>query len=99
MRRALRKLLPEDRPSVEKRSCKWWGNNERPKYQNAGVSLAAFFFESIFVVGGAAYCRSGWGVLSFVTSFYGNGGTKFPNKASAEQCLGYTRVARLLNEH
>jgi hypothetical protein len=24
------------------------------------------------------------GVLSFVTSFYGNGGTKFPEKVSAE---------------
>jgi hypothetical protein len=25
----------------------------------------------------------GWGVLSFVTSFYGNGGTKFPDKIQA----------------
>src|SRR6266403_3620547 len=33
-----------------------------------------------------SYVRSGWlrlGLLSFVTSFYGNGGTKFPDKIQA----------------
>jgi hypothetical protein len=88
MRRALTKLLPEDHPSIEKRSCKRRDNNERPKYQNVRVSFssAAFSFDSVLAVGGAAHRRSGWlrlGVLSFVTSFYGNGGTKFPDKIEA----------------
>jgi hypothetical protein len=45
MRRALTKLLPEDRQSFAKRSCKSSNNNERPKYQNLRVLLssAAFF--------------------------------------------------------
>jgi hypothetical protein len=38
-------------------------------------------------VGRAAHCRSGLGVLSFFTSFYGNGETKFPDKAAAEHGL------------
>jgi hypothetical protein len=32
---------------------------------------------------GAAHCRFGWGVLSLVTSFYGNCRTKFQTKAFA----------------
>jgi hypothetical protein len=88
MRRALTKLLPEDHPSIEKRSCKRRDNNERPKYQNVRVSFssAAFSFDSVLAVGGAAHRRSGWlrlGVLSFVTSFYGNGGMEFPDKIQA----------------
>src|SRR6266566_804902 len=57
------KLLPEDHPSIEKRSCKRRDNNERPKYQNVRVSFssAAFFFDSVLAVGGAAHRRSGWG--------------------------------------
>jgi hypothetical protein len=80
MRRALTKLLPEDHPSIEKRSCKRRDNNERPKYQNVRVSFSSvsFFFDSVLAVGRAAHCRSGWGVLSSITSFYGNGRTKFP---------------------
>jgi hypothetical protein len=63
MRRALTKLLPEDHPSIEKRSCKRRDNNERPKYQNVRVSFssAAFSFDSVLAVGRAAHCRSGWG--------------------------------------
>jgi hypothetical protein len=33
----------------------------------------------VLAVARAAHCRSGWGVLSFITSFYGNDGTKFPD--------------------
>src|SRR6266496_2353991 len=62
MRRALTKLLPEDHPSIEKRSCKRRDSNERPKYQNVRVSFssAAFSFDSVLAVGGAAHRRSGW---------------------------------------
>src|SRR4029453_18813584 len=85
MRRALTKLLLEDHRSVEKRSCKRRDNNERPKYQNVRVSFssAALSFDSVLAVGRAAHYRSGWGKLSFVTSFYGNGGTKFPEKSES----------------
>jgi hypothetical protein len=44
------------------------------------VSLTAFFFDSVLAVRGAAHCRSGWGVFSLVTSFYGNGETEFFKK-------------------
>jgi hypothetical protein len=76
MSRALTKLLPEDHPSIEKRSCKRRDNNERPKYQNVRVSFssAAFFFDSVLAVGPAAHCRSGRRVPSFVTMFSGIGG-------------------------
>jgi|SRR5919106_3014735 hypothetical protein len=79
MRRALTKLLPEDHQSLETRSCKRRNNNERPSYQNVrgSFSSAAFFFCSVFAVARAAHYRSGWGVVSFVTSFYGNDRTKF----------------------
>jgi hypothetical protein len=77
MLRALTKLLPEDRPSTEKRRRKRRDNNERPKYQNVHVSLQAFFFGSVLLVGRAAHYRSDWGVLSFITSFYGTDGGKF----------------------
>jgi hypothetical protein len=79
MRRALTKLLPEDHQSVGTRSCKRQDNNERPKYQNLRVLLssAAFFFDPLLGLGGEAHRRSGWGVFSLVTSFYGNGGAKF----------------------
>src|SRR4030095_5959745 len=40
MSRALTKLLPEDHPSIEKRSCKRRDNNERPKYQNVRFALS-----------------------------------------------------------
>jgi hypothetical protein len=70
MPRALAQLLPEDHPSIEKRSCKRRDNNERPKYQNVRVSFSSvsFFFDSVLAVGRAAHCRSGWGVLSLVLS-------------------------------
>jgi hypothetical protein len=89
MRRALTKLLPEDHPSIEKRSSKRRDNNERPKYQNVRVSFssAAFSSDSVLAVGRAPNCRSGWGELSFVTLFYGNRGTKLPDKAPADDCL------------
>src|SRR6266566_2783452 len=63
MRHALTQLLPEDHRSIEKRSCKRRDNNERPEYQNVRVSFssAAFSFDSVLAVGGAAHCRSGWG--------------------------------------
>jgi hypothetical protein len=35
-----------------------------------------------------------WGVLAFLTCFYGNGGTKFPDKVQAEHCLA--RLVRRL---
>jgi hypothetical protein len=80
MRRALTKLLPEDHPSIEKRSSKRRDNNERPKYQNVRLS-----FSSGFSFGSCTWPRRTLpfqlGVLSFVTSFYGNGGTKFPKIA------------------
>jgi hypothetical protein len=81
MRRTLTKLLSEDHPLIEKRSCKQRGNNDRPKYQNVRVSFssAALSFDSVLAFGRAANCRSGWGVLSLITSFYGNGGAKFPD--------------------
>src|SRR4030095_13554217 len=41
MPHALTKLLLEDHRSVEKRSCKWRDNNERPKYQNVRVSFSS----------------------------------------------------------
>jgi hypothetical protein len=79
MRRGLTKQLLEDRLSVEKRSCKRRDSNERLEYQKVRVSFssAAFFFDSVLAVGHAAHCRSGQGVLLFITSFYGNGATKF----------------------
>jgi hypothetical protein len=72
---------------IEKRSCKRRGNSERPKYQNVRVSFssAGLSFDSVLAVGRAANWRSGWGVLSLITSFYGNGGTKFPDEVPAEQ--------------
>lgn len=87
MRRTLTKLLSEDHPLIEKRSCKRRGNSERPKYQNVRVSFssAGLSFDSVLAVGRAANWRSGWGVLSLITSFYGNGGTKFPDEVPAEQ--------------
>src|ERR1700757_4645985 len=61
MRRALTKLLSEDHPSAEKRSCKQRDNNSRRNCRNARVSFssAAFFFGSILAVGRAARRRSG----------------------------------------
>src|ERR671919_290562 len=66
MRRALAKLLPEDRRSVEKQSCKRQDNNGRPKYQNVCISFwsAAFVFDSVLAIERAVHCRSGWVVLS-----------------------------------
>jgi hypothetical protein len=91
MLRALTKLLPEDRPSTEKRRYKRRDNNERPKYQNVHVSLSlpAFFFGSVLLIGRAAHGRPDWKVLSFIISFYGNDGTKFPDKVPAKECPGY----------
>jgi hypothetical protein len=43
-------------------------------------SSAAFFFDPLLALGGAAMCRACWGVFSLVTSFYGNDGAKFPDK-------------------
>jgi len=80
-------LLPDDHRSVEKRCCKRRDNNERPNNQNVRVSFssAAFFFDSVLAVGRAAHCRSGWGVVSLVTLFYGNGGTKFPDNVQLNE--------------
>jgi hypothetical protein len=58
------------------------------------LSSAAFFFDSILAVVRAAHCRPGWGVLSFVTSFYGNSGPKFPHKVPAEQVVAIFGVSR-----
>src|SRR6266496_5411352 len=78
MRHALTQLLPEDRRSIEKRSCKRRDSNERLNYQNVSLSLssAASFFDwsqshslSLLRL-----------VFPFLTSFYGNGGTKFSKK-------------------
>jgi len=44
-------------------------------------SSAAFFFDPLLALGVAAMCRACWGVFSLVTSFYGNDGAKFPDKA------------------
>jgi hypothetical protein len=44
------------------------------------VSLTAFLFYLVLAVRGAAHCRSGSGVFSLVTSFYGNGATEFFKK-------------------
>jgi hypothetical protein len=68
MRRALTKVLPEDRQWFVKPSCKSRNNNERPQYQNVCVSFwsAAFVFDSVLAIERAVYCRSGWGVFSFV---------------------------------
>jgi len=83
MRSALAQLLPEDHPSIAKRSYKRRDSNEQPKYQNVRISSSAtaFFFDSILAAGRAADCRSRCGVLSFVTSFYGNGAAKFSSTA------------------
>jgi len=43
-------------------------------------SSAAFFFDPLLALGGAAHCRACWGLFSLVTSFYGNDGAKFPDK-------------------
>ena len=40
-------------------------------------SSAAFFFDPLLALGGAAHCRAGWGAFARVTSFYGNGRAKF----------------------
>src|SRR6266487_2762602 len=75
MRRALTKLLREGHRSIEKRSCKQRDSNERPNYQNVSFSLssAASFFEWSQMVD-VSLLES----FPFLTSFYGNGGTKFP---------------------
>jgi hypothetical protein len=100
MRRTLTKLLSEDHPLIEKRSCKRRDNNERPKYQNVRVSFssAALSFDSVLAVARAEHCRSGWGVLSFVSSFYGNRGAKFPAErriAKAGPCLKIRKTSLL----
>jgi hypothetical protein len=65
MRRTLTKLLSEDHPLIEKRSCKRRDNNERPRYQNVCVSFssAALSFDSVLAVARAEHCRSAWGCL------------------------------------
>jgi hypothetical protein len=85
MRRALTKLLPEDHQSLETRSCKRRNNSERPSYQNVPVSVssAAFFFDLFFAAVRAAHYRSAWKLVSFVTSFYGDEGAKFPAKSES----------------
>jgi hypothetical protein len=35
------------------------------------------------IVGFVSHCRFGWALLSVVTLFYGNGGTKFPKSRKA----------------
>src|SRR6266478_8869703 len=72
---ALTQLLPEDHRSIEKRSCKQRDSNERPNYQNVSFSLssAASFFEWSQMVD-VSLLES----FPFLTSFYGNGETKFP---------------------
>jgi hypothetical protein len=79
MRRVLRKLLPEDHQSLETRSYKRRNNNERPSYQNVRVSFssAAIFFDSLLQLPARHITALAGGLISFVTSFYGNGGTKF----------------------
>jgi hypothetical protein len=80
MRRVLTKLLPEDHQSLETRSCKQRNNSERPSYQNVPVSLssAAFFFDSFLQLPAQHITAPPGSWFHFVTSFYGNGGTKFP---------------------
>jgi hypothetical protein len=79
MRRALTQLLPEDHQSIEKQSCKRRDSNERPSYQNVRVSFssAAFLFGSLLQLPARHIAAPAGGLISFVTSFYGNGETKF----------------------
>src|SRR6266480_4810921 len=75
MRRASTKLLPEDRRSIEQRSCKRRDSNERPNYQNVSFSLssAASFFDWSQMVD-VSLLES----FPFLTSFYGTAKRKFP---------------------
>src|SRR5437773_8434449 len=91
MRRALIRLLLEDHRSIAKRSCKRRDSNERPSYQNVRflLSLVAFFFDwsqshclSLHALLGAPRERLPLRlVFPFLTSFYGNDGTKFWQRA------------------
>jgi hypothetical protein len=81
MRRVLTRLLPEDRPSIEKRNCKQRDNNERPKYQSVCVSFLSAAFSLIgFLQVAVQHLAAPAGELSFITLFYGNEGVKFPGK-------------------
>ena len=85
MRRVLTRLLPEDRPSIEKRNCKQRDNNERPKYQSVRVSFLSAAFSLIgFLQVAVQHLAAPAGELSFITLFYGNGGVKFPGKLEQE---------------
>src|SRR6266566_3496385 len=104
MRRALTQLLPEDHRSIEKRSCKRRDSNERPNYQNVSFSLssAASFFDwsqpdclSLHALPGAPRNRSSLRlVFPFLTSFYGNDGTKFSEKAERRLSLSSSSPAK-----
>src|SRR6266498_4896958 len=92
MRHALTQLLPEDRRSIEKRSCKRRDSNERLNYQNVSLLLssAASFFDwsqshslSLLRL-----------VFPFLTSFYGNDGTKFSEKAERRLSLSSSSPAK-----
>src|SRR5467141_1580244 len=89
---ALTQLLPEDHRLIEKRSCKRRDSNERPNYQNVSFSLssaASFFGWS------QSHCFSLLRlVFPFLTSFYGNDGTKFPKKAERRLSLSSRSPAR-----
>jgi hypothetical protein len=85
MRRVLTKLLPEDHPSIEKRTCKQRDNNERPKYQSVRVSFLSAAFSLIgFLRVAVQHIAAPAGGLSFITLFYGNDGARFPRKLEQE---------------
>jgi hypothetical protein len=85
MRRVLTRLLPEDRPSIEKRNCKQRDNNERPKYQSVCVSFLSAALALIgFLQVAVQHLAAPAGELSFITLFYGNEGAKFPGKLEQE---------------
>src|SRR5438034_10939433 len=88
-------MLPEGHQSAEKRSCKRRDNDEQANYQNFSLWLAAFFFDSVVGVGRAAHCRSSWGALSSVSSFYGNNRNKFRREPAAARCRAIQAIAAL----
>jgi hypothetical protein len=73
MRFALIQPHHEDRRSVAKRSCKRRDNTERQTDQNASVLISSVVALSCWLATNLPLLP----VLSFLTLFYGNAGTKF----------------------
>src|SRR6266513_880810 len=107
MRRALTRLLLEDHRSIAKRSCKRRDSNEQLNYQNVRFSLSsvAFFFDwsqshclSLHVLPEAPRERLPLRlVFPFLTSFYGNDGTKFWQRAEGRSSLSSNSPATKRN--